>query len=380
MKTTELIQKINQGEDSFTQFKEKITRSESLSAELVAFSNASGGNIILGVCDNGKITGLNDIEINSLNQLISNVASQNIHPPIYPITEIKIVDQKKLVIITVQEGMNKPYSTSSGFYYTKVGADKRKISREELKRLFASSRNLFADEEVIRQSSLKNLNVYLFFSFFERKYKQDFENSHLELTQILENLNLMQEACLSLAGNLLFGINPQKFTPMFKIQCVNIDDTDISSNRFISKDTIEGPFSELYRQTMNFITSNLKRVQDSDNFNTLGRLEIPEQCLMELIVNALVHRDYYINATIKVIILKDRVEIISPGKLPNSLTIEKIKHGISIARNPILHSLAQYILPYSGLGSGIKRILKYCPSIEFINDVDKEEFRAIMNR
>jgi predicted HTH transcriptional regulator len=179
MKTAELIQKINQGEDSFTQFKEKITRSESLSAELVAFSNASGGNIIVGVCDNREITGLNDIEINSLNQLISNVASQNVHPPIYPITEIKIVDQKKLVIITVQEGMNKPYSTSSGFYYTKVGADKRKISREELKRLFASSRNLFADEEVIRQSSLKNLNVYLFFNFFEQKYKQEFEDSHL---------------------------------------------------------------------------------------------------------------------------------------------------------------------------------------------------------
>jgi len=380
MKTTELIQKINQGEDSFTQFKEKITRSESLSAELVAFSNAGGGNIIIGVGDNREIIGLNDIEINNLNQLISNVASQNVQPPIYPITEIKIVDQKKIVIITVKEGMNKPYSTSSGFYYTKVGADKRKISREELKRLFASSRNLFADEEAIRQSSLKNLNVYLFFSFFERKYKQEFENSNLELTHILENLNLMQEACLTLAGNLLFGINPQKFTPMFKIQCVNLDDTDISSNRFISKDTIEGSFSELYKQAMNFITSNLKRVQDSDNFNTLGRLEIPEQCFMELIVNALVHRDYYINATIKVIILKDRVEIISPGKLPNSLTIEKIKHGISIARNPILHSLAQYILPYSGLGSGIKRILKYCPNIEFINDLDKEEFKTIIKR
>ena len=63
--------------------------------------------------------------------------------------------------------------------------------------LSASSRNLFADEELIRQSSFKNFNIYFFFSFFERKYKQDFETSNLDITQILENLNLMQEDCLT---------------------------------------------------------------------------------------------------------------------------------------------------------------------------------------
>ena len=76
----------------------------------------------------------------------------------------------------------------------------------------------------------------------------------------------------------------------------------------------------------------------------------------------------------------DRVEIISPGKLTNALTIEKIKSGISIHRNPILNSISKYILPYSGYGSGIKRILKINPEVVFINDIDKEEFKAIIYR
>jgi len=102
--------------------------------------------------------------------------------------------------------------------------------------------------------------------------------------------------------------------------------------------------------------------------------------LTELIVNALVHRDYYINASIKIFMFHNRIEIINPGKLTNSLTVEKIKSGIAVQRNPILSSICKSILPYTGYGSGIKRILKLNSSVEFINDMEMEQFKSIVYR
>ena len=109
----------------------------------------------------------------------------------------------------------------------------------------------------------------------------------------------------------------------------------------------------LYQQALNFLRSNLCNPQISEALNEQSELEIPEACFVEVLGNALLHRDYFINATIKVFIVEHRAEIRSPGKLPNSLSIPKIRSGLSIHRNPVLSSIGQYLLPYSGLGSGI---------------------------
>ena len=151
-------------------------------------------------------------------------------------------------------------------------------------------------------------------------------------------------------------------------------------NQFITKDIAKGTLLELYKQAFNFLKSNLKRKQVESDFNSQAKPEINEIILTELIVNALVHRDYFIQSSIKIFIFYNRVEIISPGKLTNSLNIESIKSGISIQRNPILNSICKNILPYSGYGSGIRRALQLNPHIEFINDINKEEFKCIIPR
>ncbi len=402
MDTTQLLSRISNGEDSYTQFKINITNSDQLTEEFVAFSNAFGGLLIIGVKDNGTINGLTDEDIHRLNQLIGNVINANIIPPIYPITQIYSINNCKILCIEISEGLNKPYSTNKGLYITKAGADKRKISPEELRRLFASSNKLFADECPIKKSSMHDLNTALFYQYLEKdnpvvfnelttldtqllqnklqEIQKDHNTNKPSLTTILENLKILSDGCLTLAGNLIFGYHPQKFTPSFYIDCVSFAGNDVAVNQFITKDIAKGTLLELYKQAFNFLKSNLKRKQVESDFNSQAKPEINEIILTELIVNALVHRDYFIQSSIKIFIFYNRVEIISPGKLTNSLNIESIKSGISIQRNPILNSICKNILPYSGYGSGIRRALQLNPHIEFINDINKEEFKCIIPR
>jgi ATP-dependent DNA helicase RecG len=102
--------------------------------------------------------------------------------------------------------------------------------------------------------------------------------------------------------------------------------------------------------------------------------------LEELLVNALIHRDYFINSPVKLFIFDNRIEFISPGKLPNNLTIENIKNGVSIMRNPVLSSFATRLLPYRGIGTGIIRALKNYREIVFENDQNGERFIVIVKR
>ena len=129
-----------------------------------------------------------------------------------------------------------------------------------------------------------------------------------------------------------------------------------------------------------FIKRNLRHVQANQGFNSPGRLEVPEEVFEEVMVNALVHRDYFINAPIRLLIFADRVEIISPGHLPNHLDIEQIRFGLSNLRNPALASHAFHILPYRGLGSGIPRALDAWPKLELIDDRRGDQFKVIIRR
>jgi len=379
----DLKKRISLGEDSYTQFKVNITNSDKLSEELVAFSNAKGGLLIIGVNDKAEIVGLSSDDIRRLNQLIGNVINANMTPPIYPLVSIKEISNNKILVIEVDEGVNKPYSTNKGLYITKAGSDKRKISPEELKRLFAESKKLYADEEIIKTSDITDLNSQLFYRFLRMDNKtvyNELKAGKLSFEHVLQNLELLKKGHLTIAGNLIFGLESQRFCPSFYIDAVYFDGNDITTNQFISKATLKGTFEKLYDDSLSFITSKLRRLQKEKDFNSNAILEIDEEILSELIINALVHRDYYINSSIKIFMFHNRIEIISPGKLTNSLTIEKIKSGISIHRNPILNSICKTVLPYSGYGSGIKRVININPDIEFINDIDKEEFRCIIPR
>lgn len=379
----EIIKRISNGEDSYTQFKLDVSNSDKLAQELVAFSNARGGLLIIGVNDDGGIIGVDTKDIQRINQLIGNVINTHIVPPIYPLVKIENIDDKKIIVVEIDEGSNKPYSTNSGLYLTKAGSDKRKISPQELRRLFAQTKSIYPDEEILHKTTIEDIDVVKLKKWLKVDNPNILEKllkNQLELENILTNLELFRDGHLTLAGNLLFGENPQRFCPSFYVDCCYFDGNDVSVTKFISKQVFKGTFDELYNDSMRFVASQLRSYQVQKDFNSNPKLEIAKEILTELIINALVHRDYYINSSIKIFMFHDRVEIISPGKLTNSLTVAKIKNGIAVHRNPILNSICKNLLPYTGYGSGIKRAVELDSTIELINDVEMEQFRCIIKR
>ncbi len=378
MQANELEVLISRGEDTKTQFKKNITNPQQMAEEFVAFSNSLGGKLILGVDDDGVVRGLGTEDIQRLNQMISNVASQHIKPPIFPNTEILEWNHKKVLVVTILYGANKPYCTSDGRFITRAGADKRIISNDEMQRLFQESGKLYADETLIKNAAWTEIDLELFQNFYRQKYNESVVIDNLK--QLFENLNLASNNFINLSGLLLFGKNVTRHFPFSQLIGVSFLGCDFAGTQYRDSENIEGNVQKLFKGGMAFIMRNLKKVQKEKSFNSIGEPEIPLIVIEELLVNALIHRDYFINSNINLLIFDDRIEIISPGKLPNNLTVEKIKHGVSIKRNPTLSSFAFDLLAFRGIGSGILRALKAYPHIEFVNNIDLEQFKAIIKR
>ena len=166
---------------------------------------------------------------------------------------------------------------------------------------------------------------------------------------------------------------------MFIVKAVAYPGNDIDEDAYLDSRDIAGKISDMFQQTLSFISVNLRHEQDEQSVNSTGELQVPKNVFEEIMANALIHRDYFISAPVRVFLFADRIEIISPGHLPNNLTIENIKSGNSNIRNPILASFATRILPYRGLGNGIRRALKAYPKIELIDDRDNNLFKVVIS-
>jgi len=381
METLELLEILNRGEDSRHQFKENFTNANALAAEMVAMANAQGGRIFVGVNDDGDIVGLKPEDIGRLNQLVSNAASQCVKPPVNPLTENVATDQGLVMVATLPEGLNKPYMDNQGRIWVKSGADKRQVtSREEMQRMFQASGLVYADELPVPGVTLADLDMDAFRRYYEKRYEQNLDDLEIDLRTLLENLGLRRGEDINLAGLLLFGGNPQQFRPAFVTRAIVYPGEVIDEERYLDSEEITGNIAEMYEGMFAFVQRNLHRIQGSAGINEPGTIEIPRIALEELLVNALVHRDYFISAPIRLFIFRDRIELISPGHLPNHLTPEQVRRGLANMRNPRLASHASHILPYRGLGTGIPRALKAYPYIDIDNDREGNQFKVIIWR
>jgi ATP-dependent DNA helicase RecG len=193
-------------------------------------------------------------------------------------------------------------------------------------------------------------------------------------------MRLLSDGVLTVGGILLFAREPQVFLPVFQVKAVCYPGNDIHATIYWDSTDIVGRIQTQFEESLSFVLRNLRREQLGQGVNTTGEVEIPRIALEELLANALIHRDYFVSAPVRLFVFDNRVEIISPGHLPNNLTVANIRSGNSNIRNPILASFATKLLPYRGLGTGILRALREYPAIDFIDDHEGNLFRVVIRR
>jgi len=386
MNAIELLDIISTGETSKVQFKEELPHRDSVAQEIVAMSNSLGGVILIGVKDvTGEITGLTSEQIEEYDRVISQVAD-NLKPPVYLATEVIRIEQegsyRNVLIVHIQEGINKPHKTAKGEIYVKQGSNKRLLTdNAEIMRLFQHSGNLLADEMEVHGTSIDDIDEKIFSEYFKKEFGKTYEERGLSYEQALRAKRVLRNNQLTLAGLLFFGKDPQAVKPAFTIKAVSFFGNDIEAKDYKSKPSdFTGTIPELFNHGISFLNENLAFLQSGESFNSKGQLEVSPIALEELLQNALVHRDYFKNSPIRLLIFDNRIEIISPGKLPNSLTVDDIKFGNPVIRNNQLVAFSTHTLPFSGLGSGVKRALAEQPNIELINDTEGEQFIVIIPR
>lgn len=379
MNALELLDIISLGETSKVEFKETLTHQESFVAEMIAMSNSKGGLILLGVEDKtGKIKGLSYEEVQEFSNKTADIANNLIKPQIYITTDIVSVEDNRVLIISIEEGIAKPYKDNKGTIWVKQGPDKRRLTdNNEQIRLFQQSGMIYIDEMIVPNTSISDIDKdkvknYLNIIDESLSVKRD--------ETLYKNLNILRDGSLTLVGLLFFSKNPQQYRPAFCIKAVAYYGNDISGIDYRGSKDITGTMPEIYDEAMGFFKTYLKLIQENQDFNSIGKLEISQIAIEELLQNAITHRDYSKNTPIKIFIFDNRVEIISPGALPNSLSIENIIMGNSVVRNNLIVSFAARLMKYRGIGSGIRRVLKEEPNIELINDTEGEEFKVIIPR
>jgi len=293
---------------------------------------------------------------------------------------VAINSNRVVVVLSIPEGIDKPYFDHQGVVWLKSGADKRRVnSKEELRRLFQDVDLLHADE-IPTRAGIEALNFSMFSEFFHKAYKEPLPESSAEKARLLENMNLASQGKLNLAGLLLFGNKPEIYKPEFMVKAVCFAGAKVTDS-YVDSEDFEGTLSQVFRHSLSFIMRNLRKVQGQKGVNSIGEPEVPESVFEELLVNALIHRDYFIAAPIRLFVFEDRIEIINPGYLPNHLTVEKIIAGNSVQRNPILASFAaKGVLPYRGLGTGVRRALQNWSKIRFVDNREDCTFTSIVFR
>ena len=281
------------------------------------------------------------------------------------------------------QGKNKPYKNLNGEIWVKQGADKRRITENsEILALFQDSGNYQADASGVKDTTFGDLDRYALNDYLKKVYALDLDILAGNAEQLLKNIHVLTQGGIpTLAGYLFFGKHPEYYCPTFMVKAVSFFGNELAGTQYRDTKEIVGNMPQLYEKSMAFLKSNLHNIQEKGaSFNTLGKLEIAEEVLEEVLQNALVHRDLLRSAPIRIFIFDNRVEIISPGALAGGLTEQDIRTGKTFQRNPFMATFATNALHYRGIGSGIVRILAEYPEIEIANDVNGKEFKVIILR
>ncbi len=368
---TELLEIINNGENSGVEFKRDVLQNHDLAKELVAFSNFCGGIVLLGVEDDGSISGVtrNDIE-----EWVMTACRDKIRPEIIPFFEIvrDVEPSKHVAIVRVTRGfdVHSLRHNNRSTYYIRVGTQCREPSPEELGRLFQQRGAFRAELRPVSGATLADFDRRRLRDYFSniRKQETPADDNDEAWRTLLVNTEIMTEEGVAAGGLLLFGTMPNRFLPHAGIDAVAYPGTqkDYAARERVS---LRGPMTPLLaadgatvenglvEQAFDFVRRNtsVTTVLENDARRT-ERPAYPPEVLREAIVNALIHRDYLLSSSdIELGIYADRLEIISPGRLPNGITPDRMRTGCRAARNQLLKDVMRDYGYLEHMGMGVPR-------------------------
>ena len=333
---------VEEGEGYLVEFKESA---KNLEKEICAFVNASGGIIYIGIGDDGKKhpTKLNN-KLKS--QLIDAVHNCD------PTPEVDIQEESGLIVLKVSEGTNKPVRAPKGFYL-RIGATSQKLTRDEILSFAVKETKILFDSQLLVDQTANTLLNTRQVELFRSKAMLDLE---LDNMQLLRNLGLVKyqnnKAYLTYAGVLSFSKNPQLFFPQSTVTLLNM----LDSSTIIEQKILKGTLFEQVEHAFFFLKTNLRSTPVVKGLQRENKSEFPDSVLRELILNSIIHRDYFDRTSDVVIrIFPDYVEFSNAGTVSNKLPLSSL-FGRSYRRNPMIADIFFHANYIERAGTGLLRI------------------------
>jgi len=370
----ELLEIIANGENSGVEFKRDDIRPEQLAKEIVAMVNFQGGQLLLGVEDNGVISG---IQRANIEEWVMNIIQDKIHPMLLPYyEEVKVDDSNMVAIVSFSQGISKPYGVrdrGKEDIYIRVGSTSRLATREQQMRLFELGGMLHTELMPVPRTDLSCLDEARLTNYLrDILHDPDVPTTANTWQGRLLSLGFLAEAgesvCCTIAGLVLFGKKPRRYLKQAGLRVFAFKSEDKTYDALLDeifdgpmvgrwdtakgdKQLLDGGIIERFMTAMKpFITQEAHHIDD--NLRRQTQWFYPIEAVRESLINALAHRDWTRFVEIEVASYSNRFEVISPGALPNSMTIEKMKAGQRSPRNTIIMEvLRDYgYVDYRGMG------------------------------
>jgi ATP-dependent DNA helicase RecG len=375
MTKTELLELIRNGESSGVEFKRDTLENRALAKELVAFANFQGGQVLLGVEDDGTIAGTTRA---NLEEWVMTACRDKIRPEIIPYYEhiADVEPGKDVAIVRVEPGwtVHHLWHDQHRTYYIRIGTVSREASREELERLFQHRGAFKVETRPVSGSTLGDLDLRRLRDYFARVRQQEAprDDDHQAWRTLLANTEIMSadgpEGSATVAGMLLFGSQPNRFLPHAGVDAVAYPGVE-KDYEATERAPLRGPMTPLMNaagelvenglveQALDFCRRNLAvGAVLEDGARRREEWPYPLDAIREVIVNALVHRDYLLSATdIELSIYANRFETISPGRLPNGITPTRMRAGCRASRNQLLKDVMRDYGYLEHMGMGVPR-------------------------
>ena len=395
MTKSELLELIANRENSGVEFKSDDLRPEQLAKEIVALANLQGGRILLGVEDDGTITGIR--RDNLEHWVMDTVFGRKVHPMILPFyEEIQIDEQRRVAVVSLTQGTTKPYVVRHNDreeIYVRVGSTSRLATREQQARLFALGGMLHAELLPVSGSALSDLSRerledYLTAIVRDNKIPSSGDEWHERLC----GLGFMAERqeglpICTIAGLVLFGYRPRRLLRQAGIRWMAFRGGERAYDALDDR-VLDGPVIALWQETSGggreiaekglieiltdtmrpFVSEEPGELQES--MRRERRWHYPLEALRESIVNGIVHRDWTRNEELEVVRHADRLEVTSPGALPNTMTVNKMIAGQRSPRNPLIVDVLRDYGYVDARGMGVRN--KIIPLLREWNRVEPE--------